>query len=1004
MKSAITTLITLSLLGTNYASAESFTLVKKLENFCSAGLNSRSFTCGNPDLGYYNGHTDLNGNGIYDILEVGRTFTIDLSLPEPPKGFEYRANGPATIRLDTFGDMDSFPDLPPRVSDISANEHYDIEWIDVALDHYSLGRIFDGNLNNDAFDMGAEQDWWGDEHDRGTLWGDDTDAPSVVYGSATIPQTAFAAIVKDGKFSTSFGLAQDHNDLTGHPSFDNREEFIQVTLKFDADLVPASGSDTPPTASFTASPSAGAAPLNVQFDASSSTDAEGRISKYLWNFKDGSATTNGIRPFHQFTGNGLYNVELQVTDSAGQTTRTTRTINVGNTPPPTNTPPKASFTATPVSGKAPLTVQFDASASSDAEGPIEQYRWNFKDGSAAGSGAKPSHKFTKVGNYNVELTVTDKAGKTGKATKTIIVSSTPPANTAPTSVISADKFTGTAPVTINFSGTQSTDSDGRITGYTWNFGDGSTATSKTASHVFRQAGSWKVTLTVTDDKNATHSSTKTITVKAPSNTGTQHELLPILDVGATDDYDYPVLSIEKWDHGFVKFDLASISGDIESAILRVYYLENHTLTTSVWAAAHDQWQKNGPTPIEVGQSWTGIAPLASIKHNSPRYLNFPVTTFIKTEVAGDRIASFEIGNNKGGWQSYGSQESAFPARLVINTQDDGSTENSAPVAKFQVTPTSGPAPLTITMDASTSSDADGSIINYAWDLGNGVSKQGLRPSHVLTQPGTYTIKLTVTDNLSAKASSSKTVTVTQPGSTAPPIAVATATPTSAKPGEEIQFRGDRSSAPGGRIISWQWTFGDDSSSTLANPKHRYASPGTYSVKLTVTNDSGKHTSTTLSVEIKDGTPDPAVQVLKPTDDLGPTGVADSDFFSVGKWDHGFIKFDLRKIKGPIGSAKLRLHPADPFSTTTRVWHAGTDAWTEQNGRPVEVGYEWFDAPVIASRSHSGTHYFELDITALVKNEYNGDGLISLELGNNSNSWLSYSSSESEFSPELVIRP
>lgn len=87
-----------------------------------------------------------------------------------------------------------------------------------------------------------------------------------------------------------------------------------------------------------------------------------------------------------------------------------------------NSAPTAAFTATPSSGLAPLTVQFDASGSTDRDGTISAYSWNFGDGSAAGSGATPTHTFQAVGSYNVTLTVTDNGGATNSTLHQLSVS------------------------------------------------------------------------------------------------------------------------------------------------------------------------------------------------------------------------------------------------------------------------------------------------------------------------------------------------------------------------------------------------------------------------------------------------------------------------------------------------------------------------------------------------------------------------------------------------------
>jgi uncharacterized repeat protein (TIGR03806 family) len=93
----------------------------------------------------------------------------------------------------------------------------------------------------------------------------------------------------------------------------------------------------------------------------------------------------------------------------------------GSTPAPTNTPPVATFTASAVSGIAPLSVQFDASASTDPGGSIVTYAWQFGDGSATATGITASHVYQSVGTYAATLTVTDNLGATGSTTRQIAV-------------------------------------------------------------------------------------------------------------------------------------------------------------------------------------------------------------------------------------------------------------------------------------------------------------------------------------------------------------------------------------------------------------------------------------------------------------------------------------------------------------------------------------------------------------------------------------------------------
>jgi PKD repeat protein len=92
---------------------------------------------------------------------------------------------------------------------------------------------------------------------------------------------------------------------------------------------------------------------------------------------------------------------------------------------PSNQAPTASFTATPSSGQVPLVVAFNAAASSDPDGTIASYSWNFGDNSS-GTGVAPSHTYATAGTFTVTLTVTDNRGATGTTTRTVTTTAGPP--------------------------------------------------------------------------------------------------------------------------------------------------------------------------------------------------------------------------------------------------------------------------------------------------------------------------------------------------------------------------------------------------------------------------------------------------------------------------------------------------------------------------------------------------------------------------------------------------
>jgi PKD repeat protein len=120
-----------------------------------------------------------------------------------------------------------------------------------------------------------------------------------------------------------------------------------------------------------------------------------------------------VAPSHIYASAGTYQVKLTVTDDKGATGSVTKPVSVTAA----NQPPAAAFT----SSAADLLASFDGSGSSDPDGTVAAYAWDFGDGTAAGSGAKPAHAYAAAGTYQVKLTVTDDKGATASVTQPVSV-------------------------------------------------------------------------------------------------------------------------------------------------------------------------------------------------------------------------------------------------------------------------------------------------------------------------------------------------------------------------------------------------------------------------------------------------------------------------------------------------------------------------------------------------------------------------------------------------------
>ncbi|NOJ60758.1 LamG-like jellyroll fold domain-containing protein, partial [Arthrobacter sp. 260] len=196
--------------------------------------------------------------------------------------------------------------------------------------------------------------------------------------------------------------------------------------------------------------------------------------------------------------------EAAVYSSAISAATVTQHYQLGTTGEAANLAPTAAFDATAEA----LEVAFDATGSADPDGTIDSYTWDFGD-DQVGSGSTTSHSYAEAGSYEVTLTVTDDDGATDTVTEEVVVEA--PANVLPVASFEQD----TNGLTVNVDGTGSSDTDGTVVSYAWDFGDGITSDVAVSSHTYAAEGTYEVTLTVTDNDGGTHTVAETVTVSTP---------------------------------------------------------------------------------------------------------------------------------------------------------------------------------------------------------------------------------------------------------------------------------------------------------------------------------------------------------------------------------------------------------------------------------------------------------------------------------------------------------
>jgi PKD repeat protein len=260
---------------------------------------------------------------------------------------------------------------------------------------------------------------------------------------------------------------------------------------------------TPPIAN-AGGPYSGTVNVALAFNGSGSSDPDGSVVGYQWSFGDGVGAA-GAMPVHAYAATGTYTVTLTVTDSDGLTHSAVTTAQVADG---SGLQSPVARVGGPYRGTIGTPLSFDGSASSDADGTIVNFDWAFGDGTA-GSGARLMHVYSNAGVYTVVLTVTDDSGRTGNATTTAEIVPVV-ANQAPTAH-AGGPYAGRPDVPVAFDGSRSSDSDGRVVAYFWDFGDGSQAVwdHPNATHSYESAGSYTVTLRVVDDDDSYSAATTT---------------------------------------------------------------------------------------------------------------------------------------------------------------------------------------------------------------------------------------------------------------------------------------------------------------------------------------------------------------------------------------------------------------------------------------------------------------------------------------------------------------
>ena len=513
---------------------------------------------------------------------------------------------------------------------------------------------------------------------------------------------------------------------------------------------------------------------------------------YEWDFGDASPTVSGSSATHTYVDGDAYVVRLTVRAAGEPTTFATKsaTATIANAPPTVH-----AGNDTSVAAGSSVTVRAGF-ADPGRDDALWTFTYNWGDGSApfalfaASQGALPALTHKYAAPGTYTLRVTVTDKDGESASDEAVVTVRP--NAPPTAVVNGP-YAGNEGAYIAFSSAGSADADGQSLTYSWTFGDGTTSVGANPSKAYADDGSYEVTLTVRDALGGTSSATTTASVANVVPTATF-----IAPLSAVEGSEY-TLSLSASDVGSV--DRASLEYAFDCGHGAGFSAWSATLKSTTCPGASDQGARSvqgkvrdkdgGEKLFSKTLTVTNAAPVATFAATSPT-----------SSLAGGTSVSFE-----GGFTDKGVSDGPWTYAIVWGDGTTSPAETASPG-----TPITG--------------------------------------SHTYTKPGNWSAYLTVKDKDNATGTSAKVaVSVLN----APPVADANG-PYAGSEGGAISLSSAGSADPNGQSLTYAWSFGDGTTSTLANPTKTYGDDGSYAVTLVVKDASGATDTATATATVANVAP------------------------------------------------------------------------------------------------------------------------------------------------------
>ena len=520
----------------------------------------------------------------------------------------------------------------------------------------------------------------------------------------------------------------------------------------------------------------------------------GSPSSWSWDFGDGG-TSSLQNPSHTYAQPGSYSVTLTI---SGPTCVDSQTIliTIGTLPC------YASFTFTTTPGSMLAFMFTDTSV-----GNPSSWLWDFGDGTTSTS-QNPIHTYSQSGTYIVTLVI---SGINCTSTSTAIV-------TAGSVFCNADFMF--YPDSTGLPGYSFIDlSTGNITGWLWDFGDGSTSTLQNPTHVYNSGGTFLVTLTVSGP-NCSDSFTLTITVGTPPCQAAFNYTVDLLTGQIYSFIDLSTGSPSSWLWDFGDGTTSTMQNPMHT------YAQNGTYTVILTIS--------GPNCTSTTTQLIVVGP-ASCDADFIFYtdsVNLLQFYFMDLSTGSPTSWMWNFGDGTTSTNQNPTHTYALAGTYTVTLSIFGpgcqdvefmtvTAGSNVLTAAFSYTANPALAYTYLFQDMST-----GNPIGWLWDFGDGGLSTDQNPSYSYTQPGTYVVTLGI---VGAGTTSSYTDTIVV---ALAQTCIAQFSYTSSPVNPLILSFFDQSI---GIPFAFVWDFGDGSSSTEQNPVHEYTTGGSYTVSMTATN-------------------------------------------------------------------------------------------------------------------------------------------------------------------------